>query len=372
MTSRQMNFWVFALLGSLCATMGATAAELEKEGPLKCAMGRDYWVSAPANIDKQKTYWLFVLVHGYGGNGGRTINSSGAYKDLGDVIFVAPSFPNQGYQVLGVGAGKQLVDLFVKLKKQYKLHDKLFVQGHSGGSQFSHRFAMTYPKLVVGCSASSGGSWGSVNPRAGHIPFFLTCGFNDVAKSVSSSPMSRIDWAESYFEQMIKRGNFVKHRYWEAGHGGNRRGNVDGTKEVFRLGTTGLFQSQRKVVQAEVSRIRQLVADKKTGDALLAAKGLVKLKIEDLKPKAKDQVVASMSKDDRLKLDTQNGAGGKSKNGKEYWINDKHENAEGWSVAPAALRHFTKTQRTWYLKTLSKSLIQEIQDEKAVARKQAK
>ena len=38
-----------------------------KEEQRKCAMGRDYWLYTPDNIDAKKTYWLVVGVHGFSG-----------------------------------------------------------------------------------------------------------------------------------------------------------------------------------------------------------------------------------------------------------------------------------------------------------------
>ena len=35
------------------------------EGP----NNKPYYVMLPDNFDPKKTYWLYVLVHGYGGNG---------------------------------------------------------------------------------------------------------------------------------------------------------------------------------------------------------------------------------------------------------------------------------------------------------------
>jgi poly(3-hydroxybutyrate) depolymerase len=126
-----------------------------------CKMGREYWLYTPDTIDKNKTYWLVVGVHGAGGDGKRAANLQVWTKKFDNVIVVGPTFPKKGpyYQVLGGNSDKQLLDIHKTLSKEFKLHNKLFIYGFSGGSQYAHRFANKHYKRIIGVSAHSGGTW---------------------------------------------------------------------------------------------------------------------------------------------------------------------------------------------------------------------
>ena len=148
-----------------------------KEEQYKCAMGRDCFLYLPDEMDANRTYWLVVGVHAYRGKGKGAAGLAGWVKK-GNCVVVGPSFPN-GYQMLGHESDKQLIGVLGELHKKYKLHKKVFLYGFSGGSQFAHRFAMKYPELVGGCASHSGGSWGTVNPKARGVLFAVSTGESD-------------------------------------------------------------------------------------------------------------------------------------------------------------------------------------------------
>ena len=225
---------------------------------------RDYFVQLPENFDPDKKYWLFVLVHGHRGNGEKTI---GGYRKYAfaqtECITVAPSFPwdpKMGgyYQTLGGNSDKQLISIFQTLGKKYKLHDRMLLYGFSGGSQFTHRFAMKHHKYVLACSSHSGGSWGKVSSSAGYIPFAISCGEMDTKKSVSSSPMGRLEWYRSFRKDMLKSKMFFTDSVRAGeGHGGGPW-TRSSTETLFQLASTGLFPSQLEVFEKELSKIKNL------------------------------------------------------------------------------------------------------------------
>ncbi|MFK7788741.1 MAG: hypothetical protein AB8C95_04500, partial [Phycisphaeraceae bacterium] len=173
---------LFILIALVCACLGSLDV-IAKETQGKDAQGRDYWLYTPDNIDSQKTYTLVVGVHGYRGKGKGAGGYAGWVKDH-DVIVIGPTYDSNGYQYLQQGSDQQTIDLVKMLRKQYKLHDKIFIGGFSGGSQYSHRFAMKYPDLVAGCAAHSGGTWATgdyaerakPNPKARGVLFVMSCG----------------------------------------------------------------------------------------------------------------------------------------------------------------------------------------------------
>ncbi|QOV90441.1 alpha/beta hydrolase [Humisphaera borealis] len=244
--------------------MTAGAAE---NAAIRDEMGRDYYLYEPSRIDARKTYWLVVGVHGYGGNGKGAAGLAGWVRN-GDCIVVGPSFPNDGYQLLQKQADEQLVRLFESLQKQFKLRPKLFVYGFSGGSQFAHRFMMKYPELVAGCSAHSGGTWAtgdqwmSINPKAAAIPFVMSCGEADTAKSNPAAPFGRYEWARVFEKQIAEAGFCYEAKYWpKVGHA-TAPGVSTMTEDCYRLATV-----VQPAIEAAIDDARKRHAEGNTASA---------------------------------------------------------------------------------------------------------
>jgi hypothetical protein len=261
------------------------------------------------------------------------------YKLVGprkDYIVVAPSFPdasNPGYyQVLGGEAGKQLVDLFKQLKTKYRLHDKLFLYGFSGGAQFSHRFTMAYPEIVIGCSAHSGGTWGpELNVKAIGIPMFFSCGLADIEKSRADTK-PRIDEADAYFIEIQKKGFLTKMRYWEGVPHRPGPKIPDLTAECYEFATTGFFPNQQQIWNAEVEKVHALIDAGSLPEAKKALTALLKFKLPAPAVKAeKWTVLTKPQQEEQRKKFVDLGIGGKSTNGKDYWVNDQYENEYGYN-----------------------------------------
>ena len=196
-----------------------------KEIQAKDEQGRDYWLYVPDRIDPEKTYTLVVGVHGYRGRGKGAGGYAGWVKEH-DVIVLGCTYDSNGYQYPQKGSDERTISLVKKLRKEYTLHEKIFVGGFSGGSQYAHRFAMKYPDLVAGCAAHSGGTWATgdyaeravPNPKARGVLFVISCGEKDTGKSFNEAPMGRLDWAKKY-ETMLEEGGFVYDAKWVPGVG---------------------------------------------------------------------------------------------------------------------------------------------------------
>jgi predicted esterase len=227
--------------------------------------GRDYFLFTPDKIDPARTYWLVVEVGGFQGMavGTRANEKSGVSRwvDRGDCIGISPSFPT-GYQGLMEDTDQQLEGIFRKLQEKFTLHKKLFVYGHSGGAQYSHRFMLEHPNEVAGCCATSAGSWADELPSsASTIPLAISCGEKDTALSTPDSPMNRIDWAKKFAQQLDRAHYFYKTVYWpNAGHGGNSKGNDDLTTEAFSLGTCGMVGKEYSDLSAKLNAFNQALA----------------------------------------------------------------------------------------------------------------
>ena len=212
---------LFLFVVLFCLTLLAGDA-LSKEIQGKDELGRDYWLYVPDEIDPEKTYTLVVGVHGANGIGKGAAGHAN-WVNQHDVIVLGPSYRNDAgaYQYLQGQTDEQTIELFRTLRKEYKLHDKLFITGFSGGSQYAHRFAMKYPELVSGCAAHSGGTWAtghyprneSPNPKARGVLFVISCGEKDTRKSFGEAPMGRLEWAKQY-EKMLEQGGFIYDAKW--------------------------------------------------------------------------------------------------------------------------------------------------------------
>lgn len=214
---------IFLVGATLLVLLSCDAWAKEIQG--KDDQGRDYWLYVPDTIDPDKTYTLVVGVHGYRGKGQGAAGMAGWVKQH-DVIVLGPTYDSEGYQYLQKGSDQQTLDLIEQLRKEYKLHGKIFIAGFSGGSQYASRFAMKYPGLVAGCAAHSGGTWGTgdydrakPNPEAAGVLFAISCGEKDTGKSFPQAPMGRLEWAKKY-AAMLEEGGFLFEAEWvpDVGH----------------------------------------------------------------------------------------------------------------------------------------------------------
>jgi poly(3-hydroxybutyrate) depolymerase len=204
----------------------------------------------PDNMPQDGTkVWVAVHVHGAGGLRGENLGRDLA-KLIGPepVIILVPSFTS-GYQAGDGKWAEQLVGHFKEVSAKYKVHDKMFIHGHSGGGQFAHRFAFTAPELVAGVSAHSSGSWscaggyGAINPKAKGIPFAISCGEKDTALSTPDAPYSRIAWYHLFAEELQERGFDVDSRTWpDIGHGASFQQFGEQVRACFKKAT----DAQRK------------------------------------------------------------------------------------------------------------------------------
>lgn len=211
--------------------------------------GKDWkggYYIVPENMPKDATkVWVAVDVHGAGG-----LKGEGGGKELAKllapdpVIVIVPSFTD-GYQAGDGKWAEQLVGHFKEVAKKYKVQDRMFVHGHSGGGQFAHRFAFAEPRYVCGVSAHSSGSWacaggyGKINKGAKKIPFAISCGEADTALSVPDAPHTRIEWYKLFEAEMKKDGFDVDGRTWPGvGHGVSLKLCGEQVKECFRKATS--------------------------------------------------------------------------------------------------------------------------------------
>lgn len=257
---------IVTIVAMIALAHGAVRAEDE---PRKDSLtSREYFLYLPTKIDEEKTYWLVAGVHGYKGNG-KGAGGLAKWADKYDCIVVGPSFPNEGYQGLAHQSDEQLIAVARDVAKEYKLQPKLFVAGFSGGSQYAHRFMLKHPELVAGCAAHSGGTWatGGINPAAKSIPFVMSCGEKDTAKSYPEAEHGRFDWAKLFEAEAKQAGFFMDSKFFPGvGHSQCKEASAM-TEECFVVATDLVPYFQRVL-----DEIPKLEKRRKKDEALALAK----------------------------------------------------------------------------------------------------
>lgn len=295
------SFFILILLGSACSLVSAVVQ------PMKDPLGRDYYLYLPEKIDPARTYWLVCYVHGSGGpNAYGKPNIPGLldFVARGDCIGVAPSFAI-GFQLLKNRTDEQLIAILHQLGERYHLHTKLFVYGHFAGSQFSHRFTLRHPDLVVGCEACSSGTWAtggvyqSLNEAAKTIPIAIACGSEDrdsrgavIARLANSNHLNpsnapimcrrerryqmglvrsedpgwnRIEWFKKFREQLAQGNYFFKSKIFSNDmHNVPMREQDAFALEAFLLGTSGMLPQERALYDSKLAAIKQELGEGKT------------------------------------------------------------------------------------------------------------
>ena len=314
------------------------ATEWLVEGPLAGPMGRDYWLRRPATIEPGRTYWPVIGVHGYGGKGSDGLSLT-ELPDRDGYIGICPSFPNEGYQVLGGGSDEQLINLVADLRRRFRLQERMFVIGFSGGAQFAHRFAMNRPDQVVGCSAHSGGTWGpDVLPKALGIPFAISCGLNDTEVSRGASA-NRITEASTWFAALAAKGGWCNARLWPGVGHSYEAGAKAQTVACYDLAIAGLHAHEQQALDQAAANVREALLSGDLGKARTQLSALQRLTLPKpiLRPDARARTPVKDLPARQTAL-TSAGLGGRDAENKEHWIDDQRETMAGWSDGPIPIQ----------------------------------
>ncbi|NQT86397.1 dienelactone hydrolase family protein, partial [bacterium] len=258
-----------AIVIGLLVTRGATHAHGEELCTLKSDPSQEYYVYLPSDHDPEKTYWLFVGVHGLGGKGKGALGWA-KFADEGQCIVVGPTFKGT-YQFPSTSntVGKNMIAIFKEMSRKYKLQRKFFLTGFSAGGQFSHRFALAMPQLVLACAPHSPGSWSKPNAKARAVPFVVTCGEADT---------SRIDIAKTFVQQCKQLGYQVTSEWYE-GVGHSMCGDCRKiTKEFYFAATNGMPLELYRKALACLEEGDTLITDHEYGKAVTELNKLARSK----------------------------------------------------------------------------------------------
>ncbi|MCL4691758.1 MAG: hypothetical protein KJ060_04515 [Candidatus Hydrogenedentes bacterium] len=169
--------WCTALWRVLITFTCVATAQPQEYAPLTRTIEfdgaeRTYYVALPRDFDPETIYWPLVVVHGGGGNA-RENPKAVAMRRLADdvglaAILILPEFITDDKQVSrfpALGEDAFLKAVLADIRTAYKLHEKILLNGYSMGGQFTHRFALANPDMVLACAPFAAGTWTTPDGR---------------------------------------------------------------------------------------------------------------------------------------------------------------------------------------------------------------
>ena len=151
-----------------------------------------YYARLPANTydPDRGVLRTAVLVHGTGGHAQHYLEAFRAFADRNGIALIAPLFPGglieredfSSYKMLscqGVRYDLVLLAMLDELGRRFERLDtgRVFMFGHSGGGQFTHRFLYAHPERLAAAAVGAPGRITYLDD--GHDYFWGTRDFED-------------------------------------------------------------------------------------------------------------------------------------------------------------------------------------------------
>lgn len=274
-----------------CALCFRAAAEPGDTAPQRRTLEhggvqRTYYIALPADYDPATTYWPLVVVHGGGGNAEKNPKAL-AMRRLADeqglpAILIQPEFITAYKQVSrfpSLGEAAFLLAVLDKVRAEFKVHEKMLLNGYSMGGQFSHRFALAHPDVVQACASFAAGTWSTPDGRllieefgavddpraflsapenAAKIPERLHDLFDprvaDVARVIPASDAARVPYLvmcgtldtrfgiAKEFAASLEKSGYTVETEWPATPHGNPNGQYDAEFEKYTAHAIAFFK----------------------------------------------------------------------------------------------------------------------------------
>jgi len=173
--------FVAAVIGGLYIVVSAqpaNPAEYRHTSPV------EYYLYVPKDYAGDRTWPLFVGIHGSGGSGLDCWNMWQPYAEDEGFILLCPSIPGDsgGYYL---DVGEQTVWSAVRaVQKEYNVSSRMFMAGFSAGAYFIQGFALHYPNYVSGLAILSSGYYTTGFPR---VPVLIVIGGADHPESLQAN-----------------------------------------------------------------------------------------------------------------------------------------------------------------------------------------
>lgn len=173
--------FVVAVLGVLYVVVSAqpaNPAEYRHTSPV------EYYLYVPKNYTDDRTWPLFVGIHGSGGSGLDCWNMWQPYAEEEGFILLCPSIPgDSGGYYLDVGE-RTVWNAVREVQKEYKVSSRMFLAGFSAGAYFIQGFALHYPNYVSGLAILSSGYYTTGFPN---VPILIVIGGADHPESLQAN-----------------------------------------------------------------------------------------------------------------------------------------------------------------------------------------
>jgi phospholipase/carboxylesterase len=159
----------------------------------------EYFLYVPQNYSADKTWPLWVHIHGDGGNArGGCWDKIQQYADENGFILLCPSLnasDNHLYYDYGVSL---LNPIIYKVQHEYNVGSKIYLSGFSGGAYFIQIYAYEYPSSISGLTIMSAGVFfDKSNSLLRSVPMLITVGKLDSYKP---------DAAQMYYDMLVASG----------------------------------------------------------------------------------------------------------------------------------------------------------------------
>jgi predicted esterase len=149
----------------------------------------EYYLYVPDDYSAEVEWPLFVGIHGSGGSGLDCWNMWQSFAEKEGFILLCPSIPgdsNGFYQDVGENTVWGAVN---DMKKEYRIHPRMFFAGFSAGAFFIQGFTYHFPRAVSGLAILSSGLY--LDPRVFPevIPVTVVIGNADDPTAVQTSKL---------------------------------------------------------------------------------------------------------------------------------------------------------------------------------------
>ena len=202
-------FIVSVIAVTIMIVVSQPAAAIDP-APYRFAQPVEYYLYVPTNYSSDREWPLFVGIHGSGASGLDCWNLWQTYAEKEGYILLCPSIPGdvRGFRV---DIGENTVWKAVgEVQKKYRVSQRMFFAGVSGGAYFIQFFAAHYPNHVSGLAILS---TGYVGPQMqARVPVLVAIGGADNPTSIQANEELVSYLTQNGFDVQYKVFPLVGHR----------------------------------------------------------------------------------------------------------------------------------------------------------------
>lgn len=176
--SRARRSALASFLWALVLLLAGCALPPDPEG-FRSDQPSEHYLYVPAGYTPDRTWPVFVGIHGFGGSGVDCWSLWQLYADREGFILVCPSLADASggwYQREGE---QKLVDILNLVASEYDTDPRVYLAGFSAGGQFVQGYANTYADRVKGVAVLSARNFITPAYSTWDIPYLVVVGDRD-------------------------------------------------------------------------------------------------------------------------------------------------------------------------------------------------